>query len=245
MTRLARQALVVVYEARSPAAPIWAPGPLILRHRQVRSTAEARGEYYSVKAARVLYGDATHPRRWHDASHRVVGDVEITGVEALRVTDEPDAYGLVAIHLRPRRGTPIALLRALARRRDAPPADFDPQELIDGQAKIEPGGRPFTVSFVTPIKQGLPRLYRQPRYWRWAPALQWLWALASRTSLADYPPDPQNLEPANDEIIRLSSDDLGVGNCRNGTFEPSESTHLSSLLPEAPAQSRPAVLIKV
>ena len=29
---------------------------------------------------------------------------------------------------------------------------------------------------------------------------------ASRTSLADYPPDPQNLEPANDEIIRLSVD---------------------------------------
>ncbi|WP_326637721.1 hypothetical protein OG884_27880 [Streptosporangium sp. NBC_01755] len=206
MTRLARQVVVVVYEARFPAAPTWEPGPLVLRHGQVHSTTEARGEYYSAKTARVLYGDATHPRRWHAPSHRIVGDAEITGVEALRVTGEPEARGLVAIHLRPRRETPIALLRTLAGRRDAPPADFDPQELVGDQAVIEPGSRPFTVSFVTPARQGLPRLYRQPRYWRWAPALQWLWALASRTSLADYPPDPKNLEPANNEIIRLSSD---------------------------------------
>lgn len=122
------------------------------------------------------------------------------------MTDEPDACGLVAIHLRLRQGTPIALLRALAGRRDALPAGFDPQELVDGQAKIEPGVRPFTISFVTSAGQGLPRLYRKPRYWRWAPACQWLWALASRTNLADYPPDPKNLEPADNEIIRLSSD---------------------------------------
>ncbi|ACZ85383.1 hypothetical protein [Streptosporangium roseum] len=112
----------------------------------------------------------------------------------------------MAIHLWPRRETPIALLRALAGRKDTPPADFDPQELVNGQAKIEPGVRPFTVSFVTPARQGLPRLYRQTRYLRWSPVHQWLWALASRTSLADYPPDPQNLKPTGNEIIRLSSD---------------------------------------
>ncbi|MFF5213426.1 hypothetical protein [Streptosporangium sp. NPDC000396] len=206
MTPLARQTIIVVYEARFPATPAWEAGPSVLQHGQVRSTAEARSEYYSAKAARVLYGDATHPRRWHDASHRVIGDVEVTGIEALRVTDEPDAGGLVAIHLRLKRGNPVALLRTLARRRDAPAANFDPQELVGDQAKIEPGVRPFTISFITSAGQGLPRLYRQPRYWRWAPACQWLWALASRTNLADYPPDPKNLEPADNEIIRLSSD---------------------------------------
>ncbi|MEV6151264.1 hypothetical protein AB0L53_13070 [Nonomuraea sp. NPDC052129] len=206
MTRLARQAIVVVYEARFPTTPTWAKGPLILQHRQVRSTAEARGEYFSVKAARVLYGDTDCPKRWHDPSHRVIGDIEITGIEALRTVDQPDACGLVAIHLRPRRGIAIALLRTLAGRRDALPALFDPQELIDGQATIQQGLRPFTVSFVTPVKQGLPRLYRQPRYWRWPPAQQWLWALASRTDLTDYPPDPKNLEPVDSEVIRLSSD---------------------------------------
>ncbi|GLW10224.1 hypothetical protein Misp01_53520 [Microtetraspora sp. NBRC 13810] len=206
MTRLVRQTVIVVYEARFPAAPVWEPGPLVLQHGQVRSTAEARSEYYSAKAARMLYGDSAHPRRWHDVSPRAIGDVEVTGVEALRLTDEPDACGLVAIHLRLRRGNPVALLRALAGRRGTQPVDFDPQELVGGQAKVEPGGRPFTVSFVTSAGQNLPRLYREPRYWRWAPAYQWLWALASRTNLADYPPDPKSLEPADSEIIRLSSD---------------------------------------
>ncbi|MFI9597913.1 hypothetical protein [Nonomuraea sp. NPDC052265] len=206
MTRLVRQTLIVVYEARFPAAPAWEPGPLVLQHGQVRSTAEARSEYYSAKAARVLYGDAAHARRWHDASRRLTAHGEIAGIEALRVTDEPDACGLVAIHLRLRQGTPIALLRALARRRDALPADFDPQELVGGQVTIEPGVRPFTITFITSARNGLPRLYRQPRYWRWPPVCQWLWALASRTNLADYPPDPKNLEPADNEIIRLSSD---------------------------------------
>lgn len=52
MTRLARQTLIVVCEARFPTAPAWEPGPLVLQHGQVRSTAEARSEYYSAKAAR-------------------------------------------------------------------------------------------------------------------------------------------------------------------------------------------------
>ncbi|MFC0862543.1 hypothetical protein ACFHYQ_09575 [Sphaerimonospora cavernae] len=207
MTRLARQALVVIYQARLPADPTWPPGPLILQEGQIRSTAEARSEYYNDKAARVLYGSAERPRRWHDPSRRVMGGIEVVGVEALRASVAgPDAHGLVAVHLRPRHGSPIALLRALAGRRGAPRLDFDPQVLLDGQAVIESTGSPFTISFVAPGARGLPRLYRQPRYWRWAAARQWLWTLASRTTLADYPPDPGNLEPREDEIIRLSSD---------------------------------------
>lgn len=206
MTRLARQAIVVVYEARFPATPDWEDGPLVLRHRHVHSTAEARGEYFSAKAARVLYGDAEHLSRWHNPSRQAIGDVEITGVELMRVADGPGACGLVAIHLQPRNGLPIALLRSLAGRRDAPPSEVDPQKLVDGQASIEPGGRPFTICFVTPTKQGLPRLYRQARYWRWSTARQWLWAMASRTNMADYPPDSKSLEPAEADVIRLSSD---------------------------------------
>ncbi|MEU6715024.1 hypothetical protein ABZ897_26470 [Nonomuraea sp. NPDC046802] len=153
----------------------------------------------------MLYGDPSRPTRWHDASPHVIGDIEVTGMEALRPADEPDACGLVAIHLRHRRGMPISLLRSLAGRMDAGPLHFNPLELIDGQATIQPG-RPFTASFVTSSKQGLPRLYRQPRYWRWPPSQQWLWALASRSDITDYPPDPKNLEPADSDVIRLSSD---------------------------------------
>jgi hypothetical protein len=206
VTRLARQTLIVVYEALFPSTPTWEQGPLILQHRDVRSTAEARTEYFSAKAARVLYGDAHGPKRWHDPSHHTVGDVEVTGVEVLRINDEPEAHGLAAVHLRPGNGMPIPLLRSLAGRRDAPPPPFDPQKFVDGQATIKPGSRPFTITFVTSAKQGLPRLYRQPRYWRWGSVEQWLWALASRTDLTDYPPDPKNLEPADNDIIRLSSD---------------------------------------
>ncbi|MEV4105918.1 hypothetical protein AB0J42_37270 [Nonomuraea sp. NPDC049649] len=206
MTRLMRQALVVIYEARFPASPTWASGPLVLHHRQLRSTAEARSEYYSAKAARVLYGSEERPNRWHDSSHQLVGGIEIIGVEALRSSDQPDASGLVAVHLRPRRGLPIELLRTLAGRRGALPLGFGPEKLLDGQAVIRPGSRPFTVAFVTPARSGLPRLYRQVRYRRWPLAHQWLWALASRTNLDDYPPDPKNLEPTESEIIRLSGD---------------------------------------
>lgn len=206
MTRLVRQAVIVIYEARSPTTPTCEKGPLVLRHGHVRSTAEARREYFSAKAAKILYGHDDRPNRWHDPLHRVIGDVEITGVEALRTTTQPDACGLVAVHLRPRRDMPISLLRSLAGRRDAPPTTFDPQKLVDGQATIKPGGQAFTVSFVTPAKQGLPRLYRQPRYWRWPLSEQWLWALASRSDVTDYPPDPKNLEPAASDVIRLSSD---------------------------------------
>ncbi|MCG5213108.1 hypothetical protein [Streptosporangium sp. KLBMP 9127] len=206
MTRLARQTLIVIYEARFPNTPTWTPGPLIFQHRHVRSTTQARSDYYSAKAARILYGTADQPRRWHNPATHTTGDITITGVELLRATDQPDAPGLIAIHLRPRPGTLIELLRSLAGRRDAPPPGFDPQDLLDGQAKVESGGRPFTVSFITPAGQGLPRLYRHPRYWRWPAPSQWLWAMASRTTHTDYPPDPKNLEPADADVIRLSID---------------------------------------
>ncbi|MET7999736.1 hypothetical protein [Nonomuraea glycinis] len=206
MTRLMRQALVVIYEARFPTGPTWASGPLVLHHRQVRSTAEARSEYFSAKSARVLYGSEERPNRWHDSSRQTIGDFEIMGVEALRTADQPDACGLVAIHIRPRQCLPIELLRTLAGRRGTLPLEFDPEKLLDGQAVITPGSRPYTVAFVTPAKSGLPRLYRQIRYRRWPLAHQWLWSLASRTSLADYPPDPKNLEPTDSEVIRLSGD---------------------------------------
>ncbi|PZG47996.1 hypothetical protein C1I98_12995 [Spongiactinospora gelatinilytica] len=203
MTGLARHCLIAVYQAHFPTAPTWAEGPLVLRHRSMSSTAAARNNYYRAKAARILYGTADTPRRWHDSARRRIGDIEILGVEALRMNE---GYGLVAVHLRCLRGTPIELLRSLAGRRDAAPVPFDPQTLVDGQAKMEPDTRPYTVSFATHVKGGLPRLYRSMRYRRWPVASQWLWSMASRTNLEDYPPDPKNLEPADSDIIRLSVD---------------------------------------
>ncbi|HEY9469647.1 MAG TPA: hypothetical protein VIQ76_08525 [Propionibacteriaceae bacterium] len=205
MTRLARQALVAVYEARFPTAPNWQPGPLPFRHRDIRADMSARSSYYSDQTSRILYGTPEQPRRWHRELHQTDGGTEVIGVEALCVTGETDALGLIAIHLRTT-GNPMTTLRSLARRRNAPPPAFDPQGLVEGQAKIDTTRTPSSLALIVPTKRGLPRLYPWPRYRRWPAANQWLWALASRTTLADFPPDPRNLEPTDNDIIRLSVD---------------------------------------
>ncbi|MEU6715032.1 hypothetical protein ABZ897_26510 [Nonomuraea sp. NPDC046802] len=69
---------------------------------------------------------------------------EVLGADVV----EAALQGLVAIHLRHRRGVPIFLLRSLAGRMDAEPLRFNPLELVDGQATIQPG-RPCARSTST------------------------------------------------------------------------------------------------
>lgn len=215
MTRPARAAIVAVYQATFPAAPDWPEGPLPFRHGDVHSDVEARSTYYSRRTGRLLYGTADRFRRWHKTLDLSVGRVRIIGLEAIRLRGEPDAHGLVVVHLDATQANPLTVVRALARRKSMRLDGFNPDELLDGQA-IVASAIPHTLTFVTFSGRRFPRLYRHPRYTLWPSTDQWLWALASRTSGTDHPPDPREVpgghrSTSSDlDCIRLSADWRGL-----------------------------------
>lgn len=215
MTRPARAAIAAIYQATFSAAPDWLEGPLPFQHGDARSDAEARSTYYSRRTARLLYGTADRPRRWHKTLDLPVGRVRITGLEAIRLRDEPNAHGLVVIHLDAARTNPLAVVRALAQRRGGRLDGLDLDELLDGQA-IVTSAIPHTLTFTTSSARRFPRLYRHPRYTLWPSTDQWLWALASRTSGTDHPPDPREVPggrhstSSDFDCIRLSADWRGL-----------------------------------
>lgn len=192
MTRQDRAVIVAIYQATFPRTLDWAEGPLPIRHGDVLADAANRAGYYPARTARLLYGSAGRPRRWHMPLVTDVGDVELAGLEALRLRDEPGAPGLLAVHLRATGTQALGVVRALAGRGDARVAGFNLDQLVDGQA-IVVSAVPYTLTFVTRQRYRFPRLYPHPRYLRWSSIDQWLWALASRTNETDHPPDPRYL----------------------------------------------------
>jgi hypothetical protein len=75
----------------------------------------------------------------------------------------------------------------------------------------------LTVSPCAPLRsRSLPQRGDFPacigilRYPRWAPVDQWLWALGSRTSEEDYPPDPARIASQDEDRVRLSADWSGM-----------------------------------
>jgi hypothetical protein len=214
MTRPARAVIVAVYQATFPRTPDWVEGPLPFAHGDVRADT-GRCTYYPPRTARLLYGSPGRPRRWHKTLDLRVGGVEIVGLEAVRLRDEPATHGLVIVHLKAVGAHPLQVVRALARRGGTRLDGFDPQDLVDGQALLDTAA-PYTLSFVTPRGRWLSRLYLQPRYARWPSVDQWLWALASRTSVTDHPPDPRQLPIAGNsqladfDSIQLSADWRGI-----------------------------------
>jgi hypothetical protein len=214
MTRPARAAIVATYHATFPTAPDWPEGPMPFRHGDISSDTTARSTYYSRRTARLLYGTANRPRRWHKTLDHPAGQARVIGLEAIRLNDEPNAPGIVAVHFDAARSTPLTVVRALARREGARLDGFDPQALLGDQAVVEPSV-PYTLTFVTSSGRRLPRLYRHPRYALWPTTDQWLWALASRTNGADHPPDPRDVPGAwravsDFEGIRVSADWRGL-----------------------------------
>lgn len=215
MTRPDRAVIVAIYQATFPRTPEWPEGPLPIRHGDVQADTANRAGYYPPRTARLLYGSAGRPRRWHKPLTTQAGDVELMGLEAVRLRDEPGASGLIAVHLRTTRERALDVVRALARRDGSLTAGFDPSQLVDGHA-IVAAAVPYTLSFVTRQRRRFPRLYRHPKYMRWPNIDQWLWALASRTNGTDYPPDPhrlptsRGLDRSDVECIPISADWCGV-----------------------------------
>src|SRR3569833_20877 len=211
MTRPARAVTVAVYQATFPRTPDWAEGPLPFSYGDMSADTAGRSSYYPFRTARLLYGAPGRTRRWHKALDVHVDGVQAVGLEAIRLRDEPGTPGLVIVHLAAVRANPLRVVRALAQRGGIRLTGFDPQELVEEEAVLD-ATVPYTLSFVTSRGRWLPRLYRHPRYARWPNAEQWLWALASRTSFADHPPDPRQLPTvrnaglADFDYIRLSAD---------------------------------------
>ncbi|WP_157996008.1 hypothetical protein [Thermomonospora amylolytica] len=205
MSRPARQAIVAVYRATFPQAPDWAEGPLPLIHNGIRADTASRSTYYPPRTARLLYGTPEHLRRWHRALRERIGGLTVIGLEALRLNDQPDADGLIIIHLSPGGLHGVDVVRALAGRNGANLPGYDPARLVGDQAALRPGP-PFTLAFVTARGWRLPRLFHHPRYLRWPYLDQWQWALASRSNYQDQPPDPRITRLPEQERIWISAD---------------------------------------
>lgn len=205
MSRTARQAIVAIYSARFHRTPDWSEGPLPLAHKGVRADSANRSTYYPPRTARLLYGTSEQPRRWHRTLQARVGGLTVTGMEALRPNDYPDAEGVVILHVAPEKLHAVDVLRALVGREGAHLPGFDLSRLVGDQVTLSPRP-PFTLAFVTPRTGRLPRLYHHPRYLRWPTHHQWQWSLASRTNYRDHPPGPHGTQLPKQESIWISAD---------------------------------------
>src|SRR5262249_47232619 len=153
-----RQAIVAIHPATFHASPDWPEGPLPFTHAGITADTASRSTYYPHRTARLLYGTPGHPRRWHKILRYKIGGLTVLGVEALCLSDQPDADGLVMIHLDANRSDILTILRALARRSTRVLNRYDPDELLDDHVRLS-SAAPFTVAFVTPRRRHLSRLY--------------------------------------------------------------------------------------
>lgn len=193
-----RRAIVALYQAAVPADLGWTPGPLPLASSRSRADAAARSTYYPPRTVRLLYGEPERACRWHKELKVRAGTATVTALEAIRVDDRS---GMLLVHLIP--GDVLGALRELAGRHADALNGLDVRQLAPELAIT--GARPYTLAFVTSARR-YPRLYSLRRYPRWPAVGQWLWALASRTSADDFPPDPAAISEHKDDRTRLSAD---------------------------------------
>ncbi|MGW5818267.1 hypothetical protein [Streptomyces noursei] len=125
-------------------------------------------------------------------------------------TEDAPRRAIAVIHFTVNGSSLHDTLRALAGRAAAGHSPLtgplEPDALLQGHATVAPNATPFTVAFLSTAHAQLPRLY--PRSYRrnWPSDQQWLWALASRTNAADYPPDPADGPTLTANVLRISAD---------------------------------------
>lgn len=192
-----RRAVVALYQAAVPPDLGWPQGPLPLAAGALRADSAARSAYYLPRTARLLYGEPANACRWHKEVKAQAGTAAVVALEAVRVDDR---CGLLLVHMIPQ--DILATVRGLAGRTNAGLGGFDVGRLAP-ELSIVP--RPYTLAFLTGARR-LPRLYSFWRYPRWPVTDQWLWALASRTSERDYPPDSAETGNYRQDRTRLSAD---------------------------------------
>lgn len=202
MTPCGRQMIVAIYHASVPAGLDWPQGPLPLTVGALRADSAARSTYYPPRTVRLLYGGPGRACRWHKELKVRAGTATVVALEAIRVDSRT---GVLLVHLLP--GDILGTVRELAGRQSGTPNGFDVRQLAPELGIA--AAPPYTLAFTTPARR-FPRLYSLWRYPRWPAFDQWLWALASRTSENDYPPDPADIRGHEQDRMRLSADWSGM-----------------------------------
>lgn len=229
MTAHGRRSLILVQPIHLTSTPNWPTGPLPLHAGATTASASTRASYFTAPCARILYGTPTQPTRWHTfpderpdttsgpdksripdpdgpgPSPRQAGP-GLLGSEVL-VPDpatEPSA-GLAIWHLTAQDNDQLELLRAAAgRTTDAKLPGIE--AVLRPFAATVKDVRPFSIAFMTQTGPHLSSPRGLSRRLGWTPAQAWLWLLASRTSPADYPPDPEHADRLLTGIVPLSAD---------------------------------------
>ncbi|WP_326654832.1 MULTISPECIES: hypothetical protein [unclassified Streptomyces] len=186
----------------------WEYGPLPVLHDGLCAHLAMRRSHFLPAVSKVLYGTAEAPRRWHRRVSLDNGSATLEALE-LQLVDaaDGDRNAFVIMHLRIDDSEVLDVARFFAGRPKAPSWNLPGTELLDGVATITWQGRaafpfvhlkswdaPYTLALVTPEQAPLPQVYPAEAGVPWDATDEWLFTLASRTSLADYPPHPDSHE---------------------------------------------------
>lgn len=201
--------LVVVLPARlTTAVPSdeWLPGPLPVHHDGLCAHLQMRSSHFLPAVSRLLYGTSEAPRRWHRLVPRSASDAPLLAVELqLADTGGDERSAHVILHLRINDTEVLDVVRYFAGRPKAPSWELPGTDLFGPSVSITWPGRasypfvhlktweaPYTLALVTPQHAALPHVYPSEAGVPWDPPDQWLFTLASRTALVDYPPHPES-----------------------------------------------------
>jgi hypothetical protein len=155
----------------------------------------------------VLYGRDGQPHRWHQAEDVPIPGGCLFGLDLFR--PDPDGQpgdGLLVAHLRTTIPEILPLLRGIAHRRGVPPILPVPAEILPDPISLRPAARPYTAAFLTWTSDQPPELGEPAQVPGWDATDQWRWALASRTTRHDFPPDPDHADALLDGTVIFSAD---------------------------------------
>lgn len=141
----------------------------------------------------------------------MTGAVTVQGAELVHtpVDDNPE-HAIAVVHCTVAGPHLHDTLRAIAGRQAAGRSplsgDLSPDVLLAGHATVVRDIPPFTIAFLTPARRRLPHLSPRAHRRGWSAEDQWLWALASRTAVEDYPPHPADTARLGADAVRISAD---------------------------------------
>jgi hypothetical protein len=203
-----RHSLVAVYRANIIEIPQgWTEGPLPLQYGTIKADSQARGTYFRPECARILYGTARQPRRWHSVQRAHDATQPVIATELLVAdADVGNRAAFAIFHLNVRPEMLHGLLRDLARRSQSAKVKLELSGHLEPWAALDLTAAPFTVAFLTSTDRHLPRPSSLSGVRSWTRPEEWLWLLASRSSQVDYPPDPQYASQLFGGTVVLSAD---------------------------------------
>ncbi|WP_159012034.1 hypothetical protein [Streptomyces sp. NRRL F-5123] len=170
---------------------------------------EVRLGYFEHRVAEALYGAAERPVRWSRQVSGRIGGTHVFAVEIVRMPSEfGDGGGLAVLHIR--FGTdPLAELVGLT---DLSASEHGSSNREAIEALLPVGThvakgfrRCWTLVHLTRSEGPWPEVM-PAAYVAWGARDQWLWLLASATSVARFPPDPEGHAESFRGRVRFSAD---------------------------------------